>query len=65
MHRVEQALQAAPKGLQMILMGYLNTRLFDPHYKREEDLEIALGDLGLVKMKDYFLPRQQYHGACS
>ena len=34
MHSMEQALQAAPKGLEMILMGDLNERLGDTCGKR-------------------------------
>ena len=37
-HRVDKALQAVPKGLEMILMGYLNTWLVDSHDEHEEDL---------------------------
>lgn len=37
-HCVDQALKAAPKGLEIILMGELNVRLRDPHEECEEDL---------------------------
>ena len=57
-HRVEQALQAAPAGLELILMGDLNAHLYNPHDKREEDLAMALADRGLVNMTDHFLPRR-------
>ena len=63
MHCVEQALQAVPKGLELILMGSLNARLGDPRDEREEELVMALVDRGLVNMTDYFLPRIQYWGA--
>ena len=47
-HRVEQALQAAPTGLYLILMGDLNARLDEPCDKYEEDLATALLEQGLV-----------------
>ena len=62
-HCVEQALQAAPTGLELILMGDLNVRLGDPCEKHEEDLATALADQGLVNMTGHFLPRRQYRGA--
>ena len=62
-HCVEQALQAAPTGLELILMGDLNVRLGDPCEKQEEDLATALADQGLVNMTGNLLPRRQYWGA--
>ena len=56
-HRVEQALRAAPMGSDIILMGGLNTRLGDPRDECEVDLTTALADRGLVIMIDHFLPR--------
>ena len=43
-HHVEQTLKAAPKGLEIILIGNLNVRLRYPREKREEDLATALAD---------------------
>ena len=40
-HCVEQALQAAPKRLEMILMGDLNARLGKPRDECEKDLATA------------------------
>ena len=54
MHRVDKAIRVAPKGLDMILMGYLNMHLGDPCDKCEEDLATALADRGLVNMTEYF-----------
>ena len=51
-----------PKELELILMGYLNTRLGGPCDKREEYLATALADKELVNMTDNFLPRRQYRG---
>ena len=41
---VEQVLRADPEELELILMGYLNARLGEPHVEREEDLAMALED---------------------
>ena len=65
MHCVEQALQAVPKGLELILMGELNALLGDPHYERKGYLATTLADRGLVNMTDHFLPRRRYWGAGS
>ena len=56
MHCVEQALKAAPKGLEIIRMGDLNVRLIDPRDKREGALVTALAYRGLVSMTDRFMP---------
>ena len=42
----------------MILMGDLNAHLGDPRGKREEDLEMALVDRGLVNTTYHLLPRR-------
>ena len=62
-HRMEQALRAAPKGLELIRMGDLNARLGNPREKLEEDLATVLADRVLVNMKEHFLPRRRYRGA--
>ena len=64
-HCVDQALRAAPKGLELILMGELNALLGDPHYERKGYLATTLADRGLVNMTDHFLPRRRYWGAGS
>ena len=60
---VEEALIAAPKELEIILMGDLNVRLRYPCDKREKDLETVLADRGLVSITDHFMPRRRYRGA--
>ena len=62
---VEQALRAAPKELDMILMGDMNTRLGDPCDEREEDLSTVLVDMGMVNMMDHFMHRRRCRGPCS
>ena len=61
-HCVEQALCAAPAGLELILMGDLNTRLYKLRDECEEYLATTLADQGMVNMTDHFLTRQQYQG---
>ena len=58
-HRMEQALRATPRGLELILMADLNERLDGPLKKQEKDLAMALADRGLVNMTDHFLPRRK------
>ena len=55
MYRVDQALRAVPKGLDVILMGDLNAQLGDPRDKCEEELATALVDMSLVNMTDHFI----------
>ena len=55
MYRVDQALRAVPKGLDVILMGDLNVQMGDPRDKCEEDLATALVDRSLVNMTDHFI----------
>ena len=55
MHSMDQALRAASKGLEIILMGDLNARLGDPRDEREEDLATVLVDRVLVNMIDHFM----------
>ena len=62
-HRVEQALEAAPKLMKVILLGDLNAWLREPQDAREEDLATDLVDSGLVDMKSYFIPRIHYRWA--
>ena len=62
MHRVEQALKAVPKWVDVILLGDLNVSLRYPRDKREEDLLMAFPDRGLVDMIDHFLPQRRYRG---
>ena len=63
LYRMEQALQAAPKGLELILMGDLNAQLGNPRDEHEEDLVTALAEQGLVNMTYHLIPRRQYWGA--
>ena len=55
-HYMKQAMRAAPKGLEIVLMGNMNASLEDPLEEFEEDLMIALVDRGLVNTTDHFMP---------
>ena len=46
-HSVEQALAAASKGVEIILMGNLNVKLLEAQDEREEELVVALANYGL------------------
>ena len=59
-YHVDQALEAAPRIVEVILMGYLNVRLKEPGNKRKEDLETALVDRRLVNMTAQFIPQSQF-----
>ena len=63
MYRVDQALRAVPKGLDVILMGDLNVQIRDPHDNHEEDLETALSNRGMFSMKDHAMPQRRYRGS--
>ena len=62
-HRMEQALRAAPKRAEMVLMGDLNARLGYPRDEREEYMVTALVDRGLVNITYHFMPRRRYMGS--
>ena len=52
-HCVDQALKAAPKGVELILLGDLNARLREPCDEREEELIISLADHGLIDITEH------------
>ena len=56
-HRIKQALEEAPKGMEVILLGDLSVRLREPRDAKEEDLAMALADSGLGDMTAHFMPR--------
>ena len=53
---LDQALKAAPKGGEVILLGDINMRLRDLRDNLEEDLVTALVGCGLVPMIGNFFP---------
>ena len=60
--RIEQALEAALKVIEVILLGDLNVRLRKPQDNREEELATALEGSGLTGVTAHFTPRQRYLG---
>ena len=60
---MEQALELALKGMEVILLGDLNSQLCEPREAREEDLVTALVDIRLVYFTAHFIPRRRYIGA--
>ena len=56
-HRIKQALEEAPKGMEVILLGDLSVRLREPRDAKEDDLATALADSGLGDMTAHFMPR--------
>ena len=62
-HCIEQSLEAAPKGMKVVLLGLINIRLREPQDSREEDIATALADSGMVNITAHFMPRRRYRGA--
>ena len=55
-------MEAAPRGVEVILLGYLNLRLQELCEAQEEELATVVMDFGLVNMTDNFVPRKRYIG---
>ena len=53
---MEQALKAATKGVEIIMLGDLNVRLRYLCDEREEYLAMTFADRGLVDITDHFMP---------
>ena len=64
-YRVEQALEAEPKVVEIIMLCYLNVQFQEPRDAREEDTATALADCGLVNMTSHFMLQRWYRrGGC-
>ena len=61
-YRVEQVLEAAPRGLEFILLGNLNLQLRELRDAQVEELSMVVADCGLVDMIYHFISRRQYRG---
>ena len=59
---MEQALGQAAKGVEVIILGYINIRLGEPRITQEEELATVVVDCGLEDMTDHFMPRWRYRG---
>ena len=58
-HHMEQALSAAPKRMEVILIRDLNARFPEPQNSIEEDIATDLSDYGLVDMTAHFTLRRR------
>ena len=61
-HSIEQALELAPKLMEVILLGDLNIRLREPRDNREDELPPTLAGNGLGDVTAHFTPRRWYIG---
>ena len=61
-HHIEQALEAAPNGMGVIMLGGLHAKLRGPQAAREDELATALEDSGMGDVTAYFMPRWRYRG---
>ena len=61
-HYIEQALVAAPKYVEIILMGNLNVMVWEQRDQCEEEMTMAFANNGLEDMTCHFTPWQQYIG---
>ena len=58
-HCIEQALEVAPKGMEVILLGYLKVRIREPRNERKDNLVLALAGSGLEDVTFHFTPRRR------
>ena len=61
-HRIKQALDEAPKGMDIILLGDLNIRLRELRDSREYELATVLADSRMGDMTAHFMSRWRYRG---
>ena len=59
-HRINQALEVAPKEMEFILLGDINVRLREPRDDREKNLVTSLAGRGMTDVTAHFTPRRQY-----
>ena len=62
LYRVEQALEVALRGVEIILLKGLNVRIQEPGDAQEEELVTVVADYGMVHMASKFMPRRRYRG---
>ena len=59
---VKQALVAALRVVEIVLLGDLNMRLWELHNAQEEELVTLVADGGLVDMTAHFMAWRLYRG---
>ena len=59
-YRIKKSLEAAPKGMEFILMRDLKTRLKEPRNDREDEIASTLEGIGLVNVIAHYTLRWQY-----
>ena len=60
---VEEALIQAAKGVDIILLEYINVRIKEPLDARGEELTTVVAACGLEYMTDNLFPRRRYRGS--
>ena len=64
-HHIKQALEVAPKGMEVIMLGDTNIRMRELWEDREDKITSEMAGSGLGNMKDHFMPRWRYRGTGS
>ena len=59
---IEQALEAAPKVMDAILLVDRNVKMREPQDDREDELATILAGSGLTDVTAHFMPRRRYRG---
>ena len=57
---IGQALGVALKGMEVIMLGYINVRMSEQQDNREDELATPLVGSGLTDVTDHFTPIQWY-----
>ena len=58
--RIEQALELAPTGMEVILLGDLNARLRETQEKKEDGIATELAGSWLMDVTDHYTLRRRY-----
>ena len=51
-----------PGGVEILLIGELNSRLVQPRGQSEEELETSIANYSIVDETLHFVPRRKYRG---
>ena len=58
--RIDQALEVALKGMEVILLVYLNIKLREPRDNKEGEFKMSFAGSGLTDVISHFIPRGWY-----